>query len=206
MDGRGRWNRKREVNLDVLRKGLEAKKSMYQLAQDQKMNEATFRDIRRNNPKVQKVFDEFGRKVIKAVDSIPVQEWYNKIQDYIEMRERKKLALTIPSLCAYLMISRSSYDTYRRTVMEKEWVVTASGDDRYLSRDDVFQNFHDLVESSMVDAAVTGKSIGAIFILKNWYGYRDEKQLNLSKDEPIEISWDEAKVLPKPVKQIEGSK
>lgn len=119
-----------------------------------------------------------------------VQAIYNSLIDYMRDRDNKKQAYSIPSICSYLHISRDTYYKYLHENDNKQLINTENWEKIYTSIADLFKNMHELIESSLVDKAVSMNSVGAIFVLKNHYGYSDKKQLELSDDKTINVSWE----------------
>lgn len=119
-----------------------------------------------------------------------VQAIYNALIDYMRDRDNKKQAYSIPSICSYLRISRDTYYKYLHENDNKQLINTENGEKIYTSIADLFKNMHELIESSLIDKAVSMNSVGAIFVLKNHYGYSDKKQIELSDDKTINVSWE----------------
>lgn len=128
----------------------------------------------------------------KAFKWHDVQYIYDNIINYMGDRDKKKLPYTIPSLCAYLKISQDTYYHYLHENDNKQLIHTEKGVLVYTSISELLKNVHNLIEANLVDLATLRNSIGAIFVLKNHYGYSDKKQVEINDTAPINITWEHA--------------
>lgn len=137
------------------------------------------RDIRDNT--------RAGRRMAWHIDAIraAVNEWINE-------RRRQELPLTITSLLIKLHISRETFDRYANdtTGTLTDGIETdITGDSHYIAIADVLKECKRMCESSLVDRCL-GKAqcAGAIFILKNHFGYQDVQRVETDKG-PVVVKW-----------------
>lgn len=132
----------------------------------------------------------------KALMLHDVQFVYDNIVNYLQYRDKKKLPYTIPSFCAYLKISKDTFYKYLHENDNKQLIETENGKKAYISIAELFNEMYGLIEANLVDFSILRNSIGAIFTLKNHYGYADRQTINVENERSINVSWNTCSTLP----------
>lgn len=126
-----------------------------------------------------------ARRVQKMIDT-----WMD------ETKEAKK-PLTITSLCLYLHISAEQFDIYahdKSRDSEEAILSPFDGKDHLLTIADCLKRARLAIENSLVEWAITHAACsGAIFVLKNHYGYADKQEIGGISGKPLNIA-DERKL------------
>lgn len=195
MDGRGRTPRRLlTFKPATIKKYIDAGLTDLEIAKKLHMTLRQWDKYKAAHSEITALYDTAEHKGRKGLFMLHnVQAIYDTLIDYMKDRDNKKMSYSIPSMCAYLHISKDTYYKYLHENDNKQLIKTENNEMVYISIADLFKNMHELIESSLIDRAVCMNSVGAIFVLKNHYGYSDKQQLELSNDRTINVSWENVK-------------
>lgn len=127
-------------------------------------------NLKEFNKKLRDIGFKKARRPIKLGS---VEETANEIQEYFDMCDEYSQLPSLKSLCLYLGISVSTYNSYARDV-----------DSEY---GDLFRASVDFIHSVIENGAMNNKINPAtyMFTASNYYGMRDSKHLDVSAVAPV---------------------
>lgn len=105
------------------------------------------------------------------------------IDEWVERCRKDKRPLTVTGLALALGIGKETLKQYLREDSMKNAAPAEdaiTGEVRFLTVSDVIKRAYLLIEDDLVNRAMsTNNPGGAIFVLKNWYGYADKKDIGV---------------------------
>lgn len=124
-----------------------------------------------------------------------VEKVKSLVEEWEEECRKQERPLTVPSLCLKLGISKDTLISYLHEGEQSPQIPvedSITGNITFLSVSDVLKRAYLMIENDLINRSLTTNNPGgAIFALKNWYGYADKKEVNVNNTSVARITSNE---------------